>query len=132
MKSRWFAMLMVAITSLLPLRGEDDTPLPFPVKVGGQAASHQKGQAFATVAAPVAVGAELEVQAKGDPIIVNIVKVDAKGEPDRAEPPLILLLQGTNKTTLDKTMDGRKPAAGKYLLSISAAERTASILFTVK
>jgi len=41
------------------------------------------------------------------------------------------LLQGKTKTTIDKTMDGKKLPAGN-LMSVVSEGKTASILFTIK
>ena len=43
-----------------------------------------------------------------------------------------ILLQGKTKTNLDKTMDGKKLAAGNYLMSVVSEGKTASILVTIK
>jgi hypothetical protein len=42
------------------------------------------------------------------------------------------LLQGKTKTTIDKTMDGKKLSAGNYIMSVVSEGKTASILFTIK
>lgn len=114
------------------LHAQDDGPLPFTVTVGGQAATHKKGEAFAKVAEPVAANAELSVGVKADLIIANVAKAKADGTPEEGATPTVILLQNTSKTTLDQTMDKSKFAPGKYLLSISAGERTATIQFSVK
>ena len=42
----------------------------------------------------------------------------------------MILLQGKAKTNVDKTMDGKKVAAGNYLLSVVSEGKNASILLT--
>ena len=127
-----FALLLVSPAAL---DAQEQTPLPFSVSLGGQAAQ-VKGKpgeaAFATVEKPVAANAPLEVGAKGDMIIVNVVAADDKGTPAAGAAPAVLLIQNGNKTTLDKTMDGQKLAAGSYLMSVVAEGRTASITFKVQ
>jgi len=43
-----------------------------------------------------------------------------------------ILLQGKTKTNLDKTMDGKKLAAGNYVMSVVSEGKTASIFVTIK
>ena len=104
--------------------------LPFPVSVGGQAA--KDGTPFAKIENPVAADAELSVASKSDMIIVNVHSVDAKNEPVQGSTPAVILLQGKTKTNIDKTMDGKKLAAGNYVMSVVSEGKTASILFTIK
>jgi len=47
-------------------------------------------------------------------------------------PPAVILLQIKTKTTIDKTMDGKKLSAGDYIMSVISESKTASILFTIK
>jgi hypothetical protein len=104
--------------------------LPFPVSLGSQAA--KEGTPFAKIANPVAADAELAVESKGDMIIVNVNVVNAKNEPVPGSTPAVILLQGKTKTTIDKTMDGKKLSAGNYIMSVVSEGKTASILFTIK
>jgi len=104
--------------------------LPFPVSIGGQAA--KDGTPFAKIEHPVAADAELSVQSKDGMIIVNVHAVNAKNEPVPDSTPAVILLQGKSKTNLDKTMDGKKLAAGNYVVSVVSEGKTASILVTIK
>ena len=104
--------------------------LPFPVSVGGQAA--KDGTPFAKIENSVAADAELSVQSKDARIIVNVNAVNAKNEPVPGSTPAVILLQGKTKTNLDKTMDGKKLAAGNYVVSVVSEGKTASILVTIK
>jgi hypothetical protein len=104
--------------------------LPFPVSVGGQAA--KDGTPFAKIENPVAADAELSVDSKDGMIIVNVHAVNAKNEPVPDSTPAVILLQGKTKTNLDKTMDGKKLAAGNYVMSVVSKGKTASILVTIK
>lgn len=104
--------------------------LPFPVSVGGQAA--KDGTPFAKIGNPVAADAELSVESKDGMIIVNVHSVNAKNEPVPGSTPAVILLQGKTKTNLDKTMDGKKLAAGNYIMSVVSEGKTASILVTIK
>jgi hypothetical protein len=105
--------------------------LPFPVSLGGQAAK-KDGVPFAKIENPVAADAELTVDSKSDMIIVNVNMVNAKNEPVLGSTPAVILLQGKTKTTIDKTMDGKKLSAGRYIMSVVSEGKTASILFTIK
>ena len=104
--------------------------LPFPVSVGGQAA--KDGTPFAKIENPVAADAELSVQSKDGMIIVNVNAVNAKNEPIPDTTPAVILLDGKTKTKLDKTMNGKKLAAGNYVMSVVSEGKTASILVTIK
>ena len=104
--------------------------LPFPVSLGGQAA--KDGTPFAKIENPVAADAELAVDSKSDMIIVNVNMVNAKNEPVPGSTPAVILLQAKTKTTIDKTMDGKKLSAGNYVMSVVSKGKTASILFTIK
>ena len=104
--------------------------LPFPVSVGGQAP--KDGTPFAKIEHPVAADAELSIQSKDGMIIVNVHAVNAKNEPVPDSTPAVILLQGKSKTNLDKTMDGKKLAAGNYVMSVVSEGKTASILVTIK
>ena len=104
--------------------------LPFPVSVGGQAA--KDGTPFAKIENPVAADAELSVQSKDSTIIVNVTAVNGKNETVPGSTPAVILLQGKTKTNLDKTMDGKKLAAGNYVMSVVSEGKTASILVTIK
>jgi hypothetical protein len=104
--------------------------LPFPVSVGGQAA--KDGTPFAKIENPVAADAELSVQSKDGMIIVNVNAVNAKNEPVPGSTPAVILLQGKTKTSLDKTMDGKKLTTGNYIMSVVSEGKTASIRLTIK
>lgn len=133
MKTLLFALLSLLTTGLVTARAQDDGSLPFPVSVGGQAATYKKGEPFAKLAQPVKNDAPIEVTAKADQmIIINVHKTDAKGTPAPGAQPTIILLQGTNKGTLTGTMDKQKLAAGDYLLSVVAEGKTSTILFKIE
>ncbi len=126
-------ILALITTSLVTARAQDATSLPFPVSVGGQAATYKKGEPFAKLAKPVRNDAPIEVTAKADQmIIINVHKTDAKGAPAPGAQPAIILPQGTNKGTLAGTMDKQKVAAGDYILSVVAEGKTSSILFKIE
>ncbi len=100
------------------------------MSVGGQAA--KDGTPFAKIENPVAADAELSIESKDAMIIVNVHAVNAKNELVPGSMPAVLLLQGKTKTNLDKTMDGKKLAAGNYVMSVVSEGKTASILVTIK
>ena len=127
MKNIIYTLLTTLVFTLSSFAGD---ALPFKVSVGGQAA--KDGAPFAKIADPVAANAAIEVDTKAEMIIINVHKTKADGTPDEQSTPAIILLQGTNKGTLDQTMDKKKLAPGKYLLSISAGEKTASIQCSIK
>jgi len=123
-------VLLFFVIAALPYILLASDSLPFPVSVGGQAA--KDGTPFAKIEHPVAADAELSVQSKDGMIIVNVHAVNAKNEPVPDSTPAVILLQGKSKTNLDKTMDGKKLAAGNYVVSVVSEGKTASILVTIK
>jgi len=132
MKFLLLAILSIFSFGVATSRAQDVGSLPFPVSLGGQAATYKKGEPFAKVAAPVKNDAAIEVTSKGNPIIINVNKTDAKGQPAPGGTPAIILLQGTNKGSLAGTMDKSKLSAGDYMLSVVADGKTATILFKVE
>ena len=50
-------------------------------------------------------------------IIVNVNAANAKNEPVPGSTAAVILLQGKTKTNLDKTMNGKKLAAGNYFVA---------------
>jgi hypothetical protein len=129
--------LLLALVSMLTLGlvtsvAQADGALPFPVSLGGQAATYKKGEPFAKVGKAVKNDAAIEVTANGNPIIINVNKTDAKGGPVPGATPAIILLQGTNKGSLAGTMDKSKLGAGDYMLSVVADGKTATILFKIE
>lgn len=123
-------LLFFIISAAIPFALFASDSVPFPVSLGGQPV--KDGTPFAKIENPVAADAELAVESKGDMIIVNVNMVNAKNEPVQGSTPAVILLQGKTKTTIDKTMDGKKLAAGNYIMSVVSEGKTASILFTIK
>ena len=132
MKTLLLALFSVFSVGLVTSHAQDNGSLPFPVSLGGQAATYKKGEPFAKVANSVKNDAAIEVTAKGNPIIINVNKTSANGEAAPGSRPAIILLQGTNKGSLAGTMDKQKLAAGDYMLSVVAEGKTATILFKVE
>lgn len=125
------AMIILAGGSIATAAAEG--PLPFEVKVGDQVATHKAGEPFAQLAKPVAADAAISIGSKAEMTIINVHKTAADGvTPEPAAQPAIIILQGTNAGKLDQTMDKQKLSPGKYLLSITSGENTATIKFEVK
>ncbi len=131
---------LLLATALLPVvaRAQSDeyTPLPFSVTVGGQAAQ-VKGKAaeavHATIEKPVAADAAIELGTKGaEMAIINVNATDEKGAPAQGATPAVIIIQNGSKTSLDKTMDGKKLAPGNYLMAIVAEGKTASVFLKVQ
>ncbi len=133
MKSTFLALLVfLGLSLVLPAAAEtEDGMLPFPVTVGGQAATYKAGDAFAKLGKPVRNNAEIEVTTKSDMTIINVAAVDKKGTQTGAA-PAVILLQATNKGTLAGTMDKQKIAPGTYLMSVTTDSHTATIFFEIK
>ncbi len=131
------SLALVLAIAILPLvaSGQSDAsgPLPFAVKIGGQAAQAKAGAAFASVEKAVPADTAVELGTKGaDMSIINVVAADEKGTPKQGATPAVLLIQSGTKTTLDKTMDNQKLAPGNYLMSVVAEGKTASVLLKVQ
>jgi hypothetical protein len=129
--------LLLALFSLLSLglvtaNAQGDGRLPFAVSLGGQAATYKKGEPYAKIAKPVKSDAAIDVAATGKMIIINVNKTDAKGQPATDSSPAVILLQGTNKGSLDGTMDKSKLAPGDYVLSVVADGKTATVRFKIE
>ena len=107
--------------------------LPFSVKLDGQAAA-VKNDICAAIASPVSSSAVIEVGAPTDEmIIINAFPSDLNGKvPDGAKAAIILIKKGENKTTIDKTTDNKKLAAGTYLMNVVGGGKTARVVFTIK
>jgi len=131
LKKFTFGLCVPIVLGLTAVQAQDSS-LPFPVSIGGQAATYKAGEPFAKVAKPVKSDAAIEVSAPADMIIINVSKTNEKGEPDAAGQPAVILLQGTNKGALNQSMDKRKFEAGNYIMSVVAAGKTASILFKIE
>jgi hypothetical protein len=126
-----FVVLVIVLPAVVLAAGADI--LPFPVTLGGQKAVIEKPDAvFAKIAQPVAASAELAVETKEDMIIVNIFDCDANGNAKQGAQPLVILMQGTKKSPINKTMDGKAPATGHHVMNIVAGGATARVFFTVK
>jgi hypothetical protein len=111
---------------------QSEGPLPFSVSLGGVAATAKTGEPFATIDKPVAADAAIAVGAKADMIIVNVSRLGADGAPDPNAQPAVILLQNTQSSSLDKTMDQQKLASGPCLMSITADGQTALVRCTIK
>lgn len=130
-------LLVVAVSALLlacpAVLAGDFNALPFAVTLGGQQAVAEKADStHAKIAEPVAAGAELVVDTKEAMVIVNIFDCDAQGNVASGTQPLIVLMQGTNKSPISKTMDGKTAKPGHHIMNIVAGGKTARVLFTVK
>lgn len=133
MKNLLLAIVATCTANLISARAQEATSLPFPVNVGGPAATYEKGEPFASLARPVKNDEPIEVTAKADQlIIINVHKSAAKGAPSPGVQPAVILLQGTNKDTLAGTMDKRKLAATDYIVSVVTEGKTSSILFKIQ
>lgn len=106
------------------------TVLPFRVKLGGQEARlRNASDIFAVVDTAVPNNAEIEVDVTTEMIIINVFHSDDRGNATGA--PAVIMIQGGNKTTLDKTMDLQTLEPGTYLMNIVAGGNTARVLFKV-
>lgn len=124
------SLVTLLISAAVAVSSFASDALPFGVTLGGQAA--KDGSPLASIEKPVANNAEIAVAGKADLIIVNVSPADDKGNPKEGATPVVILLQGTSKTTLDKTLDGQKLAAGKYAMNVTMDGKTALVKFEIK
>jgi hypothetical protein len=133
MKSFAAVLVFAALPLLAFAQSDASGPLPFAVKIGGEAAQTKAGAAFASIEKAVPADAAIEIGTKGaDMSIINVVAADAKGTPKEGATPAVLIIQSGTTTTLAKTMDKQKLAPGNYLMSIVAEGKTASISLQVQ
>lgn len=127
-------VLGLAFCSAAFAADEEWTPLPFPVKIGGHEPKiADKKATFAVIADAVANDAELEATVKDSTMIIcNVVAVDEKGNPAQGASPVVIMLQNTNKTKLNKTLDGKPLAAGSYRIAVVADGKTSMVNFKIK
>lgn len=133
---KYFRLALVFLPTIGSAQTADETPLPFAVTIGGQAAQ-MKGKAaeanFATVEKPVAPDAAIGLGTKGTEMaIINVTAANEKGAPKEGASPQVILIQSGNKGALDKTMDGKKLTPGNYLMAIVTEGKTASVFLTVQ
>ena len=81
MKTFLVSLFSVLAIGLVNLHAQADGALPFPVNVGGQAATYKKGEPFAKLAKPVKNDAAIEITAKADLFIINVGKCNAERLP---------------------------------------------------
>lgn len=133
MKSSILPLLATLLLLSPSARAQESTALPFPVSLGGEAATFTAGEPFAVISKAVKNDAAIEIGAKdGGMIIINVSPVNESGEPVPGQQPSVILLQGTTKGALDGTMDKQKLEPGNYLFSVVADGNTASVLFEVE
>ncbi len=125
------SLLIVAVMLIAPAVFAENALYPFDVKLNGETAKTKGNNAiFATFSNSFPADASLEVAASGQ-VIVNIFPSDKAGNPVAGQAPAILLFQAP-KSSLAKTMDGKKLASGTYLANVVAESKTSRIVFDIK
>ena len=95
-------------------------------------AAGKEGVIFAAVEQPVADNAALIVAVENsDMVIGNAFPADDTGKVIASAAPPILI-QKSNKGTLDQTVDKKPLPAGTYLMNVMAGGKTARVFFKVK
>lgn len=130
--SRFSACLVLTVLFLMLGLTQAHAMLPFGVTLDGHPAV-KVSEVYAIVAEPVPANAQLVADVQADMIIINVFPSDDKANVDSSAQALIIMIQdGTNTTTMDKSMDGRVLEPGTYLMNIVAGGDTARVVFTVK
>ena len=106
--------------------------LPFSVKVDGNEAV-----ANSTIAAliedPVSADSEVLCEITNDDIInITFFPCDNEGIVVPGKKPALIIIREGNKSSLDKTMDGKKLTPGFYLMDVTAGKRTSRIVIEVE
>lgn len=126
------ALLLTIFASCLLISEAIANPLPFPVKIDGHSAT-VKSKVISTIAPPVSADASIEITADTQMVIINIFASDAHGNVANGVQPAIIILQGTTKGKLSKTMNNKKLSTGTYLANVVIAEKgTSRVVFSVK
>jgi hypothetical protein len=110
--------------------------LPFGVKVGGQeAVVIRNDNTWGTIADAVSSDALLEIDSRGDSIIINVFPSNEKGDAS-GDAAIILVQDGGNTVRLDQTKDKRMEPTrlqpGLYLMNVVAGSNTSRVMFRVK
>ncbi len=130
---RWVALLFLGL--VVSVSGEERPLLyPFDVTLGGQIAeTGDLGDLFAVIKEPVEADAVLAIDQDAPVLIVNAFpcKEDGTILMDGA-PAAVLFAQNASEVRLDATMDGKRLAAGTYLMNVVASGKTSRVVFTVR
>lgn len=127
-------LIMFAFISLgsARVRGQEEAvALPFGITIGGQTAVAERNGTGARIQKPVGRHAVVSIQAPGENIILNLSKTKPTG-PMRQGPPAVILINGANTASLEKSIDGRPIEPGDYDLMVVADGRTASVKLTIE
>ena len=106
--------------------------LPFGVEVDGNSASTHSTIA-ALIEAPVSADSELICDIVNSDIInITFFPCDNEGIVVPGKKPALIIIREGNKTSLDKSIDGKKLTTGFYLMDVSAENKTSRIVIKVK
>ncbi|OQW97708.1 MAG: hypothetical protein BWK77_01065 [Verrucomicrobia bacterium A1] len=123
----------VAVLMLGSAFADQDTILPFAVKLGGQDAMlAEKDAIYAAVSQPVAADAEIVTDTTDDTVFVNVFAADEKGNALPEAVPAVLILRKGPPAKLSQTADGQPLSPGRYIMNVvSPAKGTARVFFRV-
>lgn len=127
-------LALFSLVALIAPALAQDGPLPFPVKIGGQAAVVAEGNTtHSNIAKPVAADAPMTVSNVTGQVIVNIFPSNEKGEPkDAGAQPLVLLFDAGSAKKISESMTGEAPKPGWHLANVVAGGKTSRVVFQVK
>lgn len=107
--------------------------LPFGVTIGGQEATPAPEGTHAVIAKPVPADATLKVDTEPGMVIINAFASDAKGNVASDAPPVIIMIQEGNETTLDQSIAKTPLPSGTHMLNIVVTGKgTARVLVTIE
>jgi len=105
--------------------------LQFGVTIGGRRAS-LCSERCARIEAAVPKDAKVDFDLSGNEVVVaTIYPCDADGVAIPGGKPAAIVVYGGNKTSLDKTSDGKPLSPGYHLMDVSAGGRNSRILFEI-
>jgi hypothetical protein len=143
-----FSLLFIAVSiSILLLNGcvtkeltheekeiiaKAQAQLPFPVKVDGNSAVTNSTIA-ALIEDSVSSDSEILCEVANDDIInITFFPCDNEGIVVPGKKPALIIIRESNKSSLDKTIDGKKLTPGFYLMDVSQGNRTSRIVIEVE
>jgi hypothetical protein len=106
--------------------------LPFSVKVDGNSAVINSTIA-ALIEDSVSSDSEILCEIANDDIInITFFPCDNEGIVVPGKKPALIIIRDGNKSSLDKTIDGKKLTPGFYLMDVSAGNTTSRIVIEVE
>jgi hypothetical protein len=129
-------IIRIAVAALLAASAfaDQDTILPFKVKLGGQEAVLAETDAvFAVVSQAVAADADIVADTTDEAMRVDIYAADGNGNALPEAAPVSITTRKNTAAKLSQTPDGARLPPGRYIMNlISPTKGTARVFFAVR